>query len=230
VDVAVGDIREYQVSSQDPDVEFPLKRKEFAADWPESYSQRLNRGEGRKTRVDRYPELKDFYNENDPFAVTNKDRNEFKDFREKLRDWERPVLDRAIKSGEYVYFVDFKNVGGLVTPLPLTLTYADGSSEEYSIPAEVWRYNALEVTKLFVRKKRLVSVELDRNHLIADADKTNNITPRRIEQSRIELFRGRDRDRNQMLDALAELKGEPKADTANGAAGGKDIPLQPVAK
>ncbi|MBM4233444.1 MAG: M1 family metallopeptidase [Gammaproteobacteria bacterium] len=227
VDVAVGDIREYQVSTQDPDVEFPLKRKDFAADWPESYSQRLNRNEGRQTRADRYPELKDFYNENDAFVATNKDRNEFKDFREKLRDWERKVLDRSIKAGEYVYFVDFRNLGGLVTPLPLTLTYADGSTEEYGVPAEIWRYNAVEITKLFVRKKRLVSVELDRNHLIADADKTNNITPRRIEQSRIELFKGRDRERDQMLDALAELKGQPKAESQADA---KDLPLQPAAK
>jgi len=227
VDVAVGDIREYQVSTQDPDVEFPLKRKDFAADWPESYSQRLNRNEGRQTRAARYPELKDFYNENDAFVATNKDRNEFKDFREKLRDWERRVLDRSIKAGEYVYFVDFRNLGGLVTPLPLTLTYADGSTEEYSVPAEIWRYNAVEITKLFVRKKRLVSVELDRNHLIADADKSNNITPRRIAQSRIELFKGRDRERNQMLDALAELKGEPKAEKPAEA---KDLPLQPAAK
>ena len=95
------------------------------------------------------------------------------------------------------------------------------------MPAEIWRYNAVEITKLFVRKKRLVSVELDRNHLIADADKSNNITPRRIAQSRIELFKGRDRERNQMLDALAELKGEPKAEKQAEA---KDLPLQPAAK
>jgi hypothetical protein len=227
VDVAVGNIRMYQVSSQDPDAEFPLQRKEFASEWPESYSQKLNRAEGRQTRVERYPELKDFYNDNDPFTVTNKDRNEYKEFRDKLKDWERIALDRAVKAGEYVHFVDFSNVGGLVTPLPLTLTYADGSTEEYPVPAEVWRYNALQVTKLFIRNKRIVSVELDRNHLIADADKTNNVTPRRIGESRIELFKGRDRERNQMLDALAELKGEPKSDTKADA---KDLPLQPAAK
>jgi hypothetical protein len=227
VDVAVGDIRAYQVSSQDPEVEFPLRRSEFAANWPESYSQRQNRTEGRQTRVERYPELKDFYNDNDPFVVNNKDRNEYKEFRDRLRGWERNALDRAVKDGEFVHFVDFRNVGGLVTPLPLTLTFADGSTEDYLVPAEVWRYNALEVTKLFIRKQRLVSVELDRNHLIADADKTNNVTPRRIEQSRIELFRGRDTTRNQMLDALAELKGEPKADKKAEA---RELPLQPVAK
>ncbi|MFM8518163.1 MAG: M1 family metallopeptidase [Nevskiaceae bacterium] len=227
VDVSVGDIRAYQISSQDPEKEFPLRRAEFAADWPESYSQRQNRAEGRQTRVDRYPELKDFYNENDPFVVNNKDRNQYKEFRDKLEPWERTALDRAIKAGEHVHFVDFYNLGGLVTPLPLTLTFADGTTEEYQVPAEVWRYNAEKVTKLFIRKQRLVSVELDRNHLIADADQSNNITPRRIEQSRIELFKGRDSGRNQMLDALAELKGEPKRGAKSDD---KASPLQPASK
>ena len=229
VDVAVGDIREYQISSQDPDVEFPLRRSEFAARWPESHSQRLNRAEGKVTRLERYPELADFYNENDAFVPTNKDRNEYRDFLEKLRPWERQTFERAVAAGEYVYFVDFKNIGGLVTPLPLTLNYADGSSEDYLVPAEVWRYNALEVTKLFIRNKRIVSVELDRNHLIADADKTNNVTPRRIAQSRIELFRARDSGRNQMLDALTELKS--KAKSAGAATPGEDdkpLPLAPA--
>ncbi len=221
VDVAVGDIREYQVSTQDPDKEFPLARKEFAGNYPDSYSQRLNRESGLKTRVERYPELKDFYNENDQFVANNKDRNEYREFRDKLKDWERTALDRAIEAGEFIYFVDFHNLGGLVTPLPLQLTYADGSIEELMIPAEVWRYNAEEVTKLFIRKQRLVSVELDPNHLIADANTANNITPRRIQSSRIELFKGRDRTRNQMLDALAELKGEPKDDE-------KELPLTPA--
>jgi hypothetical protein len=225
VDVSVGDMRAYQISSQDPETEFPLRRAEFAANWPESYSQRQNRAEGRQTRVERYPELKDFYNENDPFVVNNKDRNQYKEFRDKLETWERTALDRAIKAGEHVHFVDFHNLGGLVTPLPLTLTFADGSTEEYQVPAEVWRYNAEKVTKLFIRKQRLVSVELDRSHLIADADKSNNITPRRIEQSRIELFKGRDSGRNQMLDALAELKGEPKSGEKTET---KALPLQPA--
>jgi hypothetical protein len=211
-------------------VEFPLRRSEFAARWPESYSQRQNRAEGKVTRLERYPELADFYNENDAFVPTNKDRNEYKDFLEKLRPWERSTFERAVKAGEYVYFVDFKNIGGLVTPLPLTLNYADGSSEDYLVPAEVWRYNAVEVTKLFIRDKRITSIELDRNHLIADADKSNNVTPRRIAQSRIELFRARDSGRNQMLDALAELKGKAKSEGSDApSAEDKPLPLIPAA-
>jgi hypothetical protein len=226
VDIAVGEIREYQVSSQDPDIEFPLNRQAWDDRYPPSETAARDAAEGRRTRVERRPHLKDFYDENDRFVPTNKDRNDYKDFRAKLKPWELATFDRAVKAGEYVYFVDFRNVGGLVSPLPLRLTFADGSTREVVIPAEVWRYNALEVTKLFIEKQRLVSVEFDPRHLTADANLRDNAMPRRVAPSRIELFRGRDSGRNQMLDALAELKsddkkGGPKAD-------GTPLPLAPT--
>ena len=223
VDVAVTAVREYQISSQDPEKEFPLAREAFARDYPQVVSEPLNRAEGRPLRIERYPELKDLYNEQDEFTVTNKDRNEYQDFRKGLKDWERETLDRAVKAGEYLYFVDFRNVGGLVTPLPLTLTYADGSTEKQLIPAEVWRYNTESVTKLFISPKRLLSVELDAEHVIADADPGNNTFPPRIPQSRLELFKSKDRDRNLMLDLLTELKTGKAGETAEG---GKEMPLK----
>ena len=226
VDIAVGEIREYQVSSQDPDIEFPLNRQAWDDRYPPSETAARDAAEGRRTRVERRPHLKDFYDENDRFVPTNKDRNDYKDFRAKLKPWELATFDRAVKAGEYVYFVDFRNVGGLVSPLPLRLTFADGSTRDMIVPAEVWRYNAVEVTKLFIEKQRLVSVEFDPRHLTADANLRDNAMPRRVTPSRIELFRGRDSGRNQMLDALAELKsddnkGAPKAD-------GTPLPLAPT--
>ena len=226
VDIAVGEIREYQVSSQDPDIEFPLNRQAWDDRYPPSETAARDAAEGRRTRVERRPHLKDFYDENDRFVPTNKDRNDYKDFRAKLKPWELATFDRAVKAGEYVYFVDFRNLGGLVSPLPLRLTFADGSTRDMVVPAEVWRYNALEVTKLFIEKQRLVSVEFDPRHLTADANLRDNAMPRRVTPSRIELFRGRDSGRNQMLDALAELKsddnkGAPKAD-------GTPLPLAPT--
>jgi hypothetical protein len=231
VDVEVAGMREYQISGQDPDVEFPLKRQAYAAEFPPSETALRNEAEGLgPTRVERRPQLKDFYDENDRFTPTNKDRNEYKTFRDGLEPWERTALDRAVKAGEFVYFVDFRNIGGLVSPLPLTLTYADGSSRDHLIPAEVWRYNAVEVTKLFIEKKRLVSIELDRKHLTADADFSNNAMPRRVLPSRIELFKGRSGGRNQMLDAMAELKTEGAGAENKGAPKdpGTAVPLQPT--
>ena len=225
VDVEVGAVREYQVSSQDPDIEFPLNRAAFARDYPQVVSEQRNRAEGRTLRIDRYPELKDQYNEQDEYTVTNKDRNDYQDFRKGLKDWEKEALDRAVKAGEYIYFVDFRNVGGLPTPLPLTLTWADGTVEKMMVPAEVWRYNTLGVTKLFISPKRLTSVEVDAEHVIADADMSNNAFPRRIQQSRLELFKSKDKDRNLMLDLLTELK-TGKGDEAK--PDDKSVPLTPV--
>jgi hypothetical protein len=225
VDVEVGAVREYQVSSQDPDIEFPLNREAFARDYPQVVSEQRNRVEGRALRIDRYPELKDQYNTQDEYTVTNKDRNDYQDFRKGLKDWEKEALDRAVKAGEYIYFVDFRNVGGLPTPLPLTLTWADGTVEKMMVPAEVWRYNTLGVTKLFISPKRLTSVEVDAEHVIADADMSNNAFPRRIQQSRLELFKSKDKDRNLMLDLLTELK-TGKGDEAK--PDDKSVPLTPV--
>jgi hypothetical protein len=226
VDIAVGEIREYQVSSQDPDIEFPLNRQSWDDRYPPSETAARDAAEGRRTRVERRPHLKDFYDENDRFVPTNKDRNDYKDFRAKLKPWELATFDRAVKAGEYVYFVDFRNVGGLVSPLPLRLTFADGSTRDMIVPAEVWRYNAVEVTKLFIEKQRLVSVEFDPRHLTADANLRDNAMPRRVAPSRIELFRGRDSGRNQMLDALAELKSDDKKDAPK--ADGTPLPLAPT--
>jgi hypothetical protein len=233
VDADIASIREYQVSTQDPDVEFPLKRQAFERDFPRALQEERARAEMGPPRVERHPALKDVYNENDPFTVTNKDRNDYKEFRDGLKAWEREVLDRAVKAGEYVYFVDFHNVGGLVTPLPLTLRFADGSTRDVTLPAEIWRYDAEQVTKLFIEKQRVVSIELDRRHLTADVDRNNNVFPRQISQSRVELFKAKGRDRDLMLDLMAELKAgkdAPKAAATPASEPAKPVPLQPVAQ
>ena len=115
-------------------------------------------------------------------------------------------------------------MGGLVTPLPLTLHFADGSSESYIVPAEVWRYDASAVSQLIVRPKRVVSIEVDARHQTGDADFTNNIFPRRITPTKLEVFKGKSRDRNLMLDMMTELKSDKAAPKDDGAA----APLKPV--
>ncbi len=205
VDIGITGIREYTFSTQDPDVEFAKNRKEYWRDNPESITERRNRKEGRKTRVERHKYLKDLYNENDKFTVTNKDRNEYKSFLDGLDSWERKAYDRAMKAGDYVYFVDFENVGGLVMPLPLTIHYVDGSTEDMMIPAEIWRRNSEQVTKLLIRNKRIASIDLDNAHQIADADFSNNSFPPKLTQSRLELYKSKRGGRNLMADMLVEL-------------------------
>ena len=224
VDIAIDDVREYRVSTQDPDTEFDRDRKEFWRDHPENITMLRNRKEGRKTRVERIPGLQDLYDEKDKFAVSNKDRNDFRKFLEGLEDWERKVYDRAVEENPYLYFLDFSNIGGLVMPIPLHIEYINGETEKLMIPAEIWRRNSNTVTKLLIRDKQIKSINVDPKHQTADADYSNNSFPQKIHKSRLELYKSKFKARNLMQDMLVELKGEDKID--NGEAEDKTLPLE----
>ncbi len=224
VNVGISDIREYKISSQDPDIEFPLNREQDAKDHPEPVGVTRNREEGRTTYFQRNPELADFYNENDPFTVSNKDRNTYRDFLKGLDDWERETLERALADDEFVYFVDFENKGGLLTPLPLVISFEDGSTEEMMVPAEIWRRNGQMVTKLLIRPKRITEIALDTRNETPDTDRSDNTFPPKIRRSRLELYKAKDETRDLMADMLVELKEDGK----DGAGSGKAVPLQPA--
>ena len=206
VDVAVTDAREYQVSTLDPEIEFDLNRGKHTEKHPEPLTQIRNREEGLKTRLARRPELSDFYNENDPFTVTNKDRNKYTTTIEGLEDWERETLERAVKEKKYIYFVDFENLGGLPTPLPLNVVNADDTEEFIMLPAEIWRYNSKQITKMLIRDQAMKSIELDPRHETADSDYSNNHFPSRIQRSRIELYKSENKTRDMMADMLTKLR------------------------
>jgi aminopeptidase N len=222
VDIAVTGLREYKVSTGNPEIEMDLGRQERAREIPETLGQIRNREEGRTTRVERFPELNDFYNENDEYTVTNADRNKYSTLLESLEDWERTALERAAVDDDFVYFVDFENIGGLVSPLPLLITDVDGNEEFLMIPAEIWRYDYRQATKLLIRDKAIASIRLDPRRETADADFSNNSYPSRIEKSRLELYKREDESRDMMADMLRTLR-----ETKGGEGDSKAVPLEP---
>ena len=224
VDMAITDVRAYEIGTGDPDVEHPIDRKEDAIQYPENIVQKRNREEGRVPRLQRVESLKDFYNENDKFTVTNKDRNDFTKFLDGLNDWERKAYDRAMEEDRYLYFVDFKNIGGLISPLPLTLNYEDGTSEEVMIPAEIWRRNSKAVTKLIIRDRKISNIQLDTAHQTADADFSNNGFPQSIVTDRLSLARSNRENRSMMADMMRELKTKDEETETEG----NNVPLQPA--
>ena len=199
VDVSVDGITEYTVSSKDPEVEKAMARARRAAE-PVSITDQRNKGMPR--RVDAHPELKDFYNENDEFTVTNKDRNKFAETTADLEDWEKALL----KEGKHLTLVDFSNVGGLVTPLIVELTLKNGQKTIERIPAEVWRYSPTKITKLFVTDEPIVGLTQDPNWETADVDVSNNSWPRKATPSRLELFKTERDPNNLMRDFNSKLK------------------------
>ena len=211
VDVSIDGISEYTVSSQNPEIEKAWRRKLKQAE-PISLTDQRNKGMPR--RVDAHPELKDFYNENDEFTVTNADRNKFNETQEKLEDWEKALL----ASGKHLYLVDFTNIGGLVTPLVLEITLQSGKKYVERIPAEVWRYSPKKITKLIVTDEPLVGLTQDPYWETADIDQNNNAWPRKATPSRLELFKTERGGNDMMKDFNTKLKTkEEKAATAEEA-------------
>lgn len=182
VDIAIENVRLFQLSSQNPEVEKELQRKQ-ANNAPVTLSQQRNANIPK--RIDEYPSLKDFYNDYDRFKSTDQERAEYQTFLGTLSDREKQILN----AGYYFYILDLKNVGGLVMPVIFRVEYVDGSTEEIRIPAEIWRYNNFDVSKMITTKKEVKAFVLDPNLETADTDLANNFFPRRTVPTRFELYK-----------------------------------------
>ncbi len=102
------------------------------------------------------------------------------------------VDDNGIRKkleNKHIYQVKFKNVGGLITPIVVEWTFKDGSKAIDRIPAEVWRINESEVTKVFIKDKEAVSVVVDPNAELADIEAKNNVFPKNAAESKFDQFK-----------------------------------------
>ena len=117
------------------------------------------------------------------FSETNK--NEYREFMNEVDD-DKIKLQNSHKN---FYEVTFKNIGGLVTPLIIEWTYEDGSIEIEKLPAEIWRFNETEVSKVFAKDKVVKNIKLDPNKETADVNISDNNFPRLEIKSDFEKFR-----------------------------------------
>ncbi len=215
VDISLDRIYEMRLDTENPDIDNARSREEWL-DKPNSLFVERNAAEGRRTWVERNPDVRDFHDDNDMFTVTNKERNSYNSFLEGLDDWERKALDRAIAEDKNYYVLEFSNLGGLVMPIILGISYADGSSEEMRLPAEIWRRDSRVVRKLIVTDKDVSEIVLDPHWETADVDIENNYYPRRLIPSRVESYKSEPRNgfssRDLMQDIKTELKSEDDED------------------
>ncbi|MGH9944171.1 MAG: M1 family metallopeptidase [Pyrinomonadaceae bacterium] len=183
-DISLERVRLFALDTLNPETDKAALRRERDQQ-PVTLSQRRNKSLPK--RVDQFPSLRDFYNEYDELVVTPQEREAYQRFAATLTDRERELL----QSGLNFYIVDLKNVGGLVMPVILEIEYADGTKEEMRIPAEIWRYDNSNASKLIMTKKEVRSITLDPHLETADVDLANNSFPRRPVKSRFQLFKER---------------------------------------
>ncbi|MGM0670032.1 MAG: M1 family metallopeptidase [Gemmatimonadota bacterium] len=79
------------------------------------------------------------------------------------------------EQGRYYHRIRIENEGGLVMPVELEVTYADGSVERIDLPVDVWRSNELSFTKGFFSHREIQKVVLDPEEAYADIDRSDNV-------------------------------------------------------
>merc|ERR1712070_459501 len=79
---------------------------------------------------------------------------------------------------KYFYEIEFEKPGGLVMPLIVEYTYADGTSKRVNYPVQVWRKNDASVKKMVTSNKEIVGITVDPDLETADIDTSNNSWPK----------------------------------------------------
>lgn len=201
VDIAIDQVRYLQLNTKNPDVEFPKEKTKEEA--KEKFIGDLRNEPNRKnTVVELDPSTKDFYNTNDPFKATRLDREDYKEYLDNLDQEEKAML--AMK--EHIYEIQFSSPGGLVMPIIVEFTFTDGSKQKEYIPAEIWRFNQSEVKKVFFLPKAVKDINLDPNLETADIDRSNNYWPPRIIESRFELFKRKEAEKENEMQRAKRAK------------------------
>ncbi|TYZ10062.1 M1 family metallopeptidase [Hymenobacter lutimineralis] len=213
-DLAIEGVKWYTIDSKNPEIENARKRELLNAA-PKTLSEQRNLQDIKRTLVDDKPQLNDFYNAYDPLAATEADKKRYQDYVAKLT----PEQQQRLNSGLHFYEVSLKNLGGLTMPVVVQMTYEDGKQEVVNIPAEIWRKNNAQVTKVFITEKPVVSFVLDPFLETADTDLSNNAYPNRTAPSRFELFEQQQRQQQnpmQQQTSMQKLEQKPAGTSSGG--------------
>ncbi|MEL6974402.1 MAG: M1 family aminopeptidase, partial [Bacteroidota bacterium] len=174
VDIGVKEVKKFYVSSE-PNAEmkkYMEDRNVTEADFPplvylvEESSEDFNENLKGKAPSETSQNLKEFMMDN----MTAEERAQ-------------------VKEPKYFYEITFDKPGGIPMPLIVEYTYADGTKESITYPAEIWRKNDSEVTRVMATEKELTNIVIDPKLETADIDTENNSWPKKEEKSDFSKFK-----------------------------------------
>lgn len=100
-----------------------------------------------------------------------------------------PAERARMNTPKYFYNVTFSKPGGLVMPLLVEYTYADGTTQNVSYPVQVWRKNDAEVNKAIASDKEIVKIVVDPGMETADVNLDNNSWPQQMKEDKFQQFK-----------------------------------------
>ena len=93
-------------------------------------------------------------------------------------------------NSNFFYEITFDKPGGLVMPIIAEYTYKDGTKERKVYPAQIWRYNDKEITKVVKSDKEIINITIDPDLETADVDTSNNSFPTK-QDSKFDKFKNK---------------------------------------
>jgi len=159
---------------------FKMRKEE--AD-PESKNLKVTKGDLTNKSAGANPS--DFSGGPEPFSLIATDPRLNGEFYSRIDD--NAIIEKL--QDRNIYEVTLSNKGGLVMPVIIEWTYTDGTKEITRIPAEIWRVNEKQITKVFVKQKEVARIVLDPNQEIADTETQNNAFPRVKETTKFDEFK-----------------------------------------
>ena len=115
-------------------------------------------------------------------------------------------------AGKHFYELSFSNKGGLVMPIIVEWTFKDGTKQVDRIPAQVWRYNENNVSKVFVKDQEVASIKLDPMRETADINESNNTWGEIPKPSKFQMFKAKQQARGQSTGINPMQKANEKAE------------------
>jgi hypothetical protein len=149
---------------------FKMRKEEKGV---EKNELKIKKGDLASSEVDK--KYENFDNGPEPFSLVPTDPRLNGEFRSAVDD--KAIMQKL--ENKNIYEVTLSNKGGLVMPVIIQWTYADGTKEIERIPAEIWRVNEKKVNKVFIKDKEVVTMTLDPNQELTDVDLQDNVFPKR---------------------------------------------------
>ncbi len=169
VDMSVEEVKWFKTRSEEADVENKgkkVKKGDLAANAADS-------------------EMMDFSNGPQPFSLLETNDRFYGEFKNRVDD--KAIMAKF--ADKNFYEIKFANKGGLVMPIIVEFTFADGSKQIERIPAEIWRKNEKQVTKVFAFEKEVTNIVLDPNLETADTETSDNVFPRKKSSTEFDEFK-----------------------------------------
>jgi hypothetical protein len=182
-DIALNKVSFYQLNSMNPEREVEFKKMKDKTE-TKGISAIRNKELIEETENEKRPKLDDQYVNVDPYKVVDAKKKKYEEFESSLTESQKELLN----GGYNFYQLDFENIGGLVMPIILEFTFDDKSTEVVRIPAEIWKSNNFNVSKVFIFQKAVKSVVMDPFLETADTELDNNSWPSKVVPSRFSIF------------------------------------------